>query len=215
MEYYLKNIVEKEDNQCSVKNIDFLINNQYISYSKVIANAFNMYFINVGSSLANNIHSTSNPLLYVQSTEKCMTIPEVHVNEVNTIISAMKNSASGHDELPTSIQKQCIDSYITPLTCLINISISQGIFPNQLKLVRVISLFKEEDEQLVQNYRPISVLPFFSQKYLKKLWPLMLLTSLKIIICSININLDFRKKTLYKSCHYYSSGMSIESSGHG
>ena len=78
-----------------------------------------MYFINVGSSLANNIHSKSNPLLYVQSTDKCMAIPEVHLNEVNTIISAMKKSASGYDELSTSILKQCIDSYITPLTCLI------------------------------------------------------------------------------------------------
>ena len=132
---------------------------------------------------------------YVQSTDKCMAIPEVHVNEVNTIISAMKNSASGYDELPTSILKQCVDSYITPLTCLINMSISQGIFPNQLKLARVIPLFKGEDEQLVQNYRPISVLPFF-QKYLKKLWPLMLLTFLKIIICYININLDLGKTTL-------------------
>ena len=37
---------------------------------------------------------------------------------------------------------------------------SQGIFPNQLKLARVIPLFKAEDEQLVQNYRPISGLPF-------------------------------------------------------
>ena len=121
VEYYKKNIIGKEDNRCSVRNIDFLINNQYISDSKVIANAFNMYFINVGSSLANNIHSTSNPLLYVQSTEKCMTIPEIHANEVNTIISAIKNSASGYDELPTSILKQCIDSYIEPLT---NMSIS-------------------------------------------------------------------------------------------
>ena len=42
-------------------------------------------------------------------------------------------------------------------------SISQGTFPNQLKLARVIPLFKGEDEQLVQNYRPISVLPFFSK----------------------------------------------------
>ena len=201
MEYYFLNIIGKEDNRCSVRKIDFLINNQYISVSKVIANAFNVYFINVGSSLANNIHSTSNPLLYVQSTEKCMTIPEIHVTEVNTIISAMKNSASGY-ELPTSILKQSIDSYIKSLTCVINMSISQGIFPNQLKLARVIPLFKGEDEQLVQNYRPISVLPFFSPKYLKKLLPLMLLTSLKIIICSININLDFGKPKPY---HYYSS----------
>ena len=96
-----------------------------------------------------------------------MTIPEVHVNEVNTIISAMKNFASGYDELPTPIIKQCIDSYITPLTCLINMPISPGIFTNQLKLARVIPLFKGEDEQLVQNYRPISVLPFFSKIFEK------------------------------------------------
>ena len=32
-----------------------------------------------------------------------------------------------------------------------------------MKLARVIPLFKGEDEQLVQNYRPISVLPFFSK----------------------------------------------------
>ena len=103
MEYYIYKIIGKEDNPCSVRNTDFLINNQYISDSKMIANAFNMYFINVGNSLANNIHSKSNPLLYVHSTDKCMAIPEIHVNEANTIISAMKNSASGYDELPTSI----------------------------------------------------------------------------------------------------------------
>ena len=84
MEYH-KHIIGKEDNRCSVRNIDPLINNQYISDSKVIANAFKIYLINVGSSLTNNIYSTSNLLLYVQSTEKCMTIPEINANEVKTI----------------------------------------------------------------------------------------------------------------------------------
>ena len=46
-------------------------------------------------------------------------------------------------------------------------SISQGTFPTQLKLSRVIPLFKGEDEQLVQNYRPISVLPLFSNIFEK------------------------------------------------
>ena len=95
--------------------------------------------------------------------DKCITIPEINANEVKTITLAIKNSASGYEELPASILKQCIDSYIEPLTCLINMSISQGTFPNQLKLARVIPLFKEEDKQLVLNYRPISVLPFFSK----------------------------------------------------
>ena len=83
------------------------------------------------------------------------------MDEVRTIISAITNSASGYDELPASILKQCSDSYLEPLTLLINLSISRGIVPDKLKIARVIPIFKGEDEQLVQNYRPISVLPFF------------------------------------------------------
>ena len=38
----------------------------------------------------------------------------------------------------------------------------QGHFPKELKLAKVLPIFKSEDKQLVQNYRPISILPFFS-----------------------------------------------------
>ena len=40
--------------------------------------------------------------------------------------------------------------------------------PDELKVARVIPIFKVEDEHLVQNYRPISVLPFFS-KFIEKI----------------------------------------------
>ena len=83
----------------------------------------------------------TNPLRYVHGIDKCITVPEINANEVKTITSVIKISASGYEELPVSILKQCIDLYIEPLRCLINISISQGIIPNQLKLTRVISLF--------------------------------------------------------------------------
>ena len=73
-------------------------------------------------------------------------------------------SASGNDELPASILKQCMYSYLEPLTHLINLSISLGIVPDELKVARVIPIFKGEDKQLVQNDLPISVLPFFQKK---------------------------------------------------
>ena len=75
----------------------------------------------------------------------------------------MKNSSPGYDEIPASILKQCIDTYIDPLTYLINLSINQGIFPSELKIAKVIPIYKSDDKQLVRNYRPISVLPFFSK----------------------------------------------------
>ena len=63
--------------------------------------------------------------------------------------------------LPNQLTIILINYYAEPLTYLINQSISQGIFPEELKLAKVLPIFKCEDEQLVQNYRPISILPFF------------------------------------------------------
>ena len=48
----IKNIINKEDNRRSAKDLVFLINIKYISDGKIIANTFNNYFVNRGSSLA-------------------------------------------------------------------------------------------------------------------------------------------------------------------
>ena len=63
--------------------------------------------------------------------------------------------------------KQLANYYAEPLTHLINQSILQGHFPKELKLAKVLPIFKSDDEQLVQNYRPISILPFFSKVFEK------------------------------------------------
>ena len=144
------------------------MNNQYISDRKIIANTFNNYFVHVGSSLEKNINTKTYPLQYFESIKNSIHIPEINMDEVRTMISVITNSASGYDELPASILKQCSDSYLEPSTFLINLSITRGIVPDKLKIARVIPIFKGEDEQLVQNYRPISVLPFFSKKNMKK-----------------------------------------------
>ena len=70
--------------------------------------------------------------------------------------------------MPASILKQCIETYINPLTYLVNLSINQGIFPDELQIAKVLPIYKSDAKQLIQNYRPISVLPFFS-KFLEKI----------------------------------------------
>ena len=56
---------------------------------------------------------------------------------------------------------------ITPLTYLINYSIRQGIIPEELKIAKIKEIFKSDNEQFTNNYRPISVLPIFSEIYEK------------------------------------------------
>ena len=150
-----------------MKQIDFLIGNQYVSDNSTIANSFNNYFINIGGSLAKTIKSDIDPLVFLHTNVNSINIPEITFHEVEHIISNMTNSAAGYDELPSSIMKQCIETYVKQLTFLINMSITQGNFPNGLKIARVIPLYKGEDTQLIENYRPISVLPYFSKIFEK------------------------------------------------
>ena len=49
-------------------------------------------------------------------------------------------------------------TYIIPLIYMITLSIVQGDFPDEMKLAKVLPIYKSENEQLVQNYRSISVL---------------------------------------------------------
>ena len=48
---------------------------------------------------------------------------------------------------------------------MINLSIVQREFPDEMKLANILPIYKSENEQLVQNYTPISVLPYFSKIY--------------------------------------------------
>ena len=50
-----------------------------------------------------------------------------------------------------------------PLTVIINQCLKIGIFPNQLKIAKVVPIFKSGDDTLFTNYRPISLLPSTSK----------------------------------------------------
>ena len=76
--------------------------------------------------------------------------------------------SAGYDNIPMSIIKRSICSISSPLTHIVNLSITHGIVPDELKIARVVPIFKSGDKALFSNYRPISVLPCFS-KFLERI----------------------------------------------
>ena len=88
--------------------------------------------------------------------------------EVDKIISNFRDSAACWDELKPSIIKTVKDSIKIPLAHIGNLSFDTGIFPVELKIVKIVPIFKSGDKCTFTNYGPVSVLPVFS-KIMEKL----------------------------------------------
>jgi hypothetical protein len=90
-------------------------------------------------------------------------VPVTEIEVEQTIKGLKTNSAAGFDEIPMSLVKQCLGYYVKPLVHIYNVSFQTGIFPDITKKAKIRPLFKKEDKQDVQNYRPISILSAFSK----------------------------------------------------
>ena len=78
-------------------------------------------------------------------------------------INHKDGKASEADNIPISIIKKTLDLISDPLLSIINLSLSSGVFPDRLKISKIIPIFKSDNASLAQNYRPISILPAFSK----------------------------------------------------
>ena len=68
-------------------------------------------------------------------------------------------------------------------------SLNTGIFPNKFKQAKIIPIHKKEDVHLIENYRPISLLPSVSKIFEKVVLIKFQPTFMKIIIYH-KINMD-------------------------
>ena len=80
---------------------------------------------------------------------------------------ANKNSC-GFDGISTNLLKIIEPAITKPLTILTNQVLCTGMFPDKLKIAKVIPIHKKGDATVFNNYRPISLLPAIS-KVLEKI----------------------------------------------
>ena len=76
-------------------------------------------------------------------------------------------SSPGHDDINIKIIKQCSETISPFLVHIINKSFEIGTFPKQLQIARIVPIHKKGDNSMVENYRPISILPCLSKVFEK------------------------------------------------
>ena len=134
-----------------------------------IANQFNNFFANIGRNLSDKINRKSNKHVSTFLKQEVLSTFDfqcVDCTDVNKTIQnvAVKNSC-GIDAISTKLIKMIGDDIARPLTLIINQSLSTGVSPDKLKLAKVIPLYKKDDPHLVDNFRPISLLPAICKIY--------------------------------------------------
>ena len=150
-------------------NMDGII----VEQSKEIANSLANHFANIGKTLSDKLPQPKNSInSYINKIPTCPS--SMYLNptcslEIDDIIRNMQNKkSSGYDNISNQMLKWLRPVITRPLSLIFNMSLEQGIFPNNMKIAEIVPLHKGGDESQCNNYRPISLLITIS-KILEKL----------------------------------------------
>ena len=94
----------------------------------------------------------------VAEDEELSTIQCSHEDVFHVLLKMRSNTASGPDDISSTMLKKCADSISLQLSVIFNLSFTSGCVPDDWKISRVTLIFKSKDRSCVENnYRPISL----------------------------------------------------------
>ena len=155
----LKGIINKRKNNKTQQKFK-LSDGSITSDQNIISERFNDFFVNIGNTLSRSIANVNkSPTEYMgERLSRTIFLEPVGPQEVDEIIKNLKDGAPGSDGIKSLILKTTRRSIIGPLCYLCNISLTEGVFPDELKLANVLPLFKSGDPLFFNNFRPVSLL---------------------------------------------------------
>lgn len=142
-------------------------NQQLITDRRSICSLFNTYFTDVANKLNSDKYHDGPPppedfrqFLGTRSSNSIL-LYQIEPDEIVKIIASFNNNKSS--DLSVRAIKHVRHLIAPVLTNIFNKCMFSGVFPAELKIAKVIPLFKSGKRQLLSNYRPISILPLFSK----------------------------------------------------
>ena len=163
-----------------------------VSDEKELATIMNNFFINITKGLEmkkdskgklNNLEDILKAFGSHQSIEKIkkainttedFSFRHVKDDEVRNFIMNLDGSkATPVGDIPIDMLKQTIDIHLPIMTQIINMSIDNNCYPDDLKPAEVSPVFKKKDDKDKENYRPVSILSHVSKVFERIMYQLM------------------------------------------
>ena len=137
------------------------INNVPVSDPESMANSFNDYFVTIAENIRKEIPSTNkhfSDFLKKPVSDSLFLSPTDEMEVLYCLSSLDQNKSSGPFSIPSQIFSLIKTEISTPLSNIINMSFTTGIYPSNLKIAKVIPIHKKGSKLELTNYRPISLL---------------------------------------------------------
>lgn len=158
---------ERKAKTSSNTQLHLQINGIRITKPIDVANCFNDFFSTIADRTLQNT-TKPNPNLDEHELpppiEQNLNFEQTTAKEILKIIDSLKSKTSaGIDQISSKLIKYCKEELLNPLTFIFNKSLTEGIFPNQLKIAKVYPKYKTGPTNEINSYRPISLISTFSK----------------------------------------------------
>ena len=150
----IRNLINVSKNR-NFTPIKLIYNNEMKVSNIDIAESLTNFFVHIGSRLNDKIPKFKKTFSFYLSdaNNKSIFLKPCTTNEILLHINSMKVSkASGPNGFSTSLIIQFSGALINPLVSIINMSLSEGIFPNLLKEAHVCPTYKKGEVTKCENY---------------------------------------------------------------
>ena len=182
----INELLNKKSKTSQIREINF-DGKTVLTKDEEIAAGFNEYFSTVGSMLSKAIKDyDTDPLSFLTVAHNIFNFNFITIDEVISALNLLPSKkSSGLDGISAKLLKDAAHNIAGPLVDIFNLSLRTGIFPDDWKLAKVTSVFKDGNRNICGNYKPISVISVVAKVFEKLVY-----RQLKSFMTNNNILVD-------------------------
>lgn len=138
--------------------------------AQITADEFNIYFSQVAQNILGDLSQgdiSLESILDAVPVNACSFYlePVTSVEIFNVIMTLKNKQCFDYYNMNSCLLKYIGDIIAQPLAEIFNLCISEGVFPNALKVSKVVPVYKKGSVDCTSNYRPIAISPVLSKVF--------------------------------------------------